>query len=208
MICHHRALVFSYILASISCNIRRDCIQSLSHASANEANVCSNMRWDLECYTENKKMWLKVAHSIVIMCAFSAIYIYLVLKEQRPKEKEDAHHQSVLECDFWCLVWFRRVLFLPALTLLVKQTLCVTLVIKFHVDAPFPYHFSPQTFPIRLWLQFVFASYPTSSYMPSHWFSFFCLKLYKKQQFILKMLEGCLFCWVWLKGSGIIDLVK
>lgn len=147
MICHHRALVFSYILASISCNIRRDCVQSLSHGSANEANVCSNMRWDLECYTENKKMWLKVAHSIVIVCAFSAIYIYLVLKEQRPKEKEDAHHQCVLERDFWCLVWFRRVLFPPALTLLVKQTLCVTLVIEFRVNAPFPYHFFPSNLP-------------------------------------------------------------
>lgn len=79
------------------------------------------MRWELEYHTENKKIWLKVAHSIVIVCAFSAINIYpLVLKEQRPKEKEVAHHRDVRERDFGA--WFGSIMSCSLLPSLYCQT--------------------------------------------------------------------------------------
>lgn len=76
----------------------------------------------------------------------------LFLKEQKPKEKEDAHHQYVLKRGFdACFGSITCSSFLPfcSLTLLVKQPFYVISVIEFHVDAPFSYwYFSlkpPQT---------------------------------------------------------------
>lgn len=104
VICHCRVLIFPSILAYIFCNIHRNCIQSLSRASvsANEASICSNMGWCLVGVLYwGDEIWRKVARSIVILCAFSAVNICpLFLKEQRSKGKEDAHHQYVLERDF------------------------------------------------------------------------------------------------------------